>query len=170
MADALPDEQWISIFGLLSAKDVLRVSFVDHRFKRLALQVPFVNNTVEFYSRHPRTGNATTPLVNMHLPPALQTTVKLSLILKWLPGVVKNAINLRMENYSGPGNQFAQCVGAMIQAEEVPTRLRMLEWRMVPAMELVEISPLLQGNIKEVLLQILPHRGGLRCVQCFCFF
>ncbi|GAQ82971.1 hypothetical protein KFL_001310030 [Klebsormidium nitens] len=159
--DTLPDEQWISIFSLLSAKDVLRISFVDQRFKRLALQVPFVNNTIQFY-KNPRTSRSTPPLV----APVLQETVKLSLILKWLPGFLKNAMVLRMVNH-GTGNQLAQCVGAMIQAGEVPTRLRTLEWRTVPAAELAEIAPLLQGNMREVLLQFLPERGGLSLLGGF---
>jgi hypothetical protein len=175
-AEVIPDEQWISIFSLLSAREVLKVSFVDRRFKRLALQVPVVNNTLDFYKDlDPLYDPFTTPY---SLAPQnngqlvldqWKVPVDVSAILRFLPGVVKNALVLRLDSTVGHSNYFTHCLGLMKKEGELPGRLRVLEWRGVIARELQDLAPILQGNLKDIQLQFLSQGSRIRYVPVAAF-
>lgn len=144
--DALPDQHWVPILSLLSARDLLRASFVSHRFKSLALQVPNVNNTSHFYKKvppQPSNSHSSSPARRR-----LRGSIELKALLEWLPGLVKNALILRMDGSAR--NKCAGCLEAMTEAGELPTSLGTLEWEGVRVADLPSMAQLLQKNLNDI--------------------
>ncbi|GAQ80530.1 hypothetical protein KFL_000560200 [Klebsormidium nitens] len=161
--DALPDQQWVSIFSSLGAKDLLRASFVSRRFKSIALQVPNVNNTARFYTKVPPQSSDHQSSSSARREP--QSSVELKGLMKRLPGLLKNALVLRMDESAG--NKCAGCLEAMEEVGELPTSLGALEWRGVRVADLPGIAQLLQKDLREIQLKFVRKRSSVSVLGAF---